>query len=870
PDLRLAVESLSTPVRAYIGVPLTVGAEFIGTLELGSMASGAFREEDLDLVRLLSGQAAIAVHNALLYQTEQRRTAELSGLAQLAQAFSSVRDPNALFARLVDSIAPLVDVDIIGFLVYHESHRILEARRPFHGLPDQFVELYRTQLQSGSLAEKTLLDQDLLISENASEDEKWAQLGMDHLAQAASLRETVLVPLSTGGHMLGYLQASNHHNGSTPFTQAELHLLMIVANQTASIIENANLVQQSRQRAQRAEALRRITSLASSAATLEEILQYSIQELARMLRADVGAIFLLDQEHGELKLHHPSIFGSTPQLAAQPPDRITHMTMDDPQFHFTVTGSQHIQILGSIFQGSRGGEARRAVIPFYKAVFSHWGLESIVAVPLVVQNEGIGELWFGSLSMDSFEQGDAQVAATAAGQLAGVVEQTFLRGQTDESLRRRVDQLTAITRISRELSTSLDLNYLLNLVYDEALRTTRADCGTIMLFDLDNQTDNHAVRFFVGDMPNTELSPLERLVFEYDAPQTVPDFSRSEYEPPHPGIQSTLVVPVSHQRRIAGLISLHGKMVDQFDQTAVEISQSLAVQAAVALNNALAYEEQTRHGALLKRELETLSRLIQVSRVLKPNQSLQQSLAAIATAIASATPFQVVVINVCDPDTQILSSLAGTGLSPDQWADLQAHPQPWRSIQQLLLQEFLVGDVFYIPESKTPAIPPDVYTISVVPSLDTRSEDAWRRDDMLLVPMYDSDLNPLGLISVDAPADNRRPDRPTFEALEVFAAQASIIVESHHRAGRLEREVEQLAREKSRLELATVQSRSNLPLMLHKELEQAIALRGLGERMERIRASLEIAAAANRQENENDVLRTLAGEMLTRFAMQVA
>ena len=108
-------------------------------------------------------------------------------------------------------------------------------------------------------------------------------------------------------------------------------------------------------------------------------------------------------------------------------------------------------------------------------------------VPLVIRDEGIGEVWFGSLQTSIFDQGDVQVVATAAGQLAGVVEQSFLRSQTDESLRRRVDQMVAINRISRELSTSLDLHYLLNLVYDEALRTTRADCGTVLLFDLEGR-----------------------------------------------------------------------------------------------------------------------------------------------------------------------------------------------------------------------------------------------------------------------------------------------------------------------------------------------------------------------------------------------
>ena len=46
--------------------------------------------------------------------------------------------------------------------------------------------------------------------------------------------------------------------------------------------------------------------------------------------------------------------------------------------------------------------------------------------------------------------------------------------------------------------------------------------------------------------------------------------------------------------------------------------------------------------------------------------------------------------------------------------------------------------------------------------------------------------------------------------------------------------------------------------MLHKELEQSIALHTLNERTERMRASLEIAALANRQESEPAMLRTLA------------
>ena len=66
---------------------------------------------------------------------------------------------------------------------------------------------------------------------------------------------------------------------------------------------------QARQRVQRAEALRRIASLASSAATLDEILKFALQELSHLLQADLAFIFLLDQGQSALRLHQSSMFG---------------------------------------------------------------------------------------------------------------------------------------------------------------------------------------------------------------------------------------------------------------------------------------------------------------------------------------------------------------------------------------------------------------------------------------------------------------------------------------------------------------------------------------------------------------------------------
>ena len=47
-----------------------------------------------------------AIRNAKLYEDEQKRVAELVGLANLNQALGSMQDVQEVFANLIDSIAP--------------------------------------------------------------------------------------------------------------------------------------------------------------------------------------------------------------------------------------------------------------------------------------------------------------------------------------------------------------------------------------------------------------------------------------------------------------------------------------------------------------------------------------------------------------------------------------------------------------------------------------------------------------------------------------------------------------------------------------------------------------------------------------------
>ncbi|HSL28734.1 MAG TPA: GAF domain-containing protein [Anaerolineales bacterium] len=860
PDLTLPEIKGRSPVQSYLGLPLLADGQLVGALEVGHLSPGVLGEHDQALLELVIGQAAYSLRNAVLFASEQSRAAELGSLARLAQVFSASQDYTNLIGRLVDTVAPLFSVDILGFLLYDENKRTLEGQIPFQGLPEHIVEIYRTTIQPESAAEKLLAERTLIITRNAAGDQTWRELGLQDLAQAASLRESVLAPLVSGERFVGYLQLSNHSQSAVPFSASELRLIKTVADQAAGIIESSFVVERTRQRALRSDALRRIASLAASAATLDEVLRFSTQELVRLFQADLVAIFLLDEQVGELRLHRASVAG----LLDDSVEALARLHADEPQYRNTVSGSQR-----SILSGRLSSD--RQVQTIYRPLVNALQIESVIIVPLIVRDRSLGELVMGSRRSEFFNNYDLQVILTAAGQLASAIEDAARSIQTDESLRRRVEQLTSVARVSRELNSMVDLRFLLEVVHDEVLRTTQAECGSIVLFDMSVSSVPPPVHLALGcTLPET-YSPIDLRVIEKGEPELIPDYSLIDEPAVHEGVCSALVVPILSQGKTAGLIHLHSGRTGFFDQAALEVTQTLASQTAIALGNVQRYQEQRQRTEILRRRAETLTKLTEVSTVMNFEQPLDQLLRKIAVGIQESTPFQAVLISVYERESGLLRRVAGVGFPPDTLAELMARNQPLASIQQMLKPQFRISHSYFIPVDEAPIIPADVHMVTL--DLDDKtgkSSSAWDPDDFLIIPLQDEQGAALGLMSFDAPRDGLRPDRATIEALEIFASQAAVAIANHARFAQLRTKVETLSSGLERQQRLISLTQNDLPLLLRKDLDQTIAIQNLDQRGQRVRAGLAITESVSRQLDASSALQALARETLTQLSMSVA
>jgi PAS domain S-box-containing protein len=602
--VRPAIDRDIYPFKSYLGVPLLTAGELVGTVELTSLKKGVFNQADLDILEMISGHAAVALHNALLYRRQQSRVLELTGLAQLAHAVGNFRDPTDLYTSLVESIRPLLNVEMIGFWIYDENQRILQAQVPFIGIPPQFINVSRVDIEAGSPGEELLFSQKAINANDPPHDPALAALKLDAHAQAAGMSDTMLVPLTSGGKMLGYLQVANKLD-QTPFDQDDLRLLSIIAGQAAITIENTTLVQQSQSRAQRAEALRKIASLTQSVATLDEILQFSLRELARLLKADIATIFLLEESSGEVRLHKPSLFGISTEILK----KLGLISIDLSQ-HANPDGATRTQ---SFISGDAGRDPK--IPPSYLPLINLFEIQSIISVPLIMRDHSVGQIILGNRAENHFDHNDVILIDTAAGQLAGAIEQSTLLTQTDENLRRRVDQLTSLARISRELNTTIEQDQILRLVYNELLLTTQADCGSIILFKPANKDDEvPKISFQIGDPHSAVLSELEikvsqdgQAVLINELPQLAED--QPGLSLPHGGIRSALILPIANQGEVAGLVHLHARQPNWFDQTALEIAESFAYQAAIAIWNTSRFREHTEWTEQRNQDGATLSTL---------------------------------------------------------------------------------------------------------------------------------------------------------------------------------------------------------------------------------------------------------------------
>jgi len=122
------IRSLAS-TRSEVAIPLMVRDEVVGVLDCQSDKADFFDQETLELLRLFSTQASIALANARLYSLEQRRRAQLEAINAIARETTAVLEISRLLKQVCSLVLESFGGDHASVLLFEDDRLVLCAHQ---------------------------------------------------------------------------------------------------------------------------------------------------------------------------------------------------------------------------------------------------------------------------------------------------------------------------------------------------------------------------------------------------------------------------------------------------------------------------------------------------------------------------------------------------------------------------------------------------------------------------------------------------------------------------------------------------------------------------------------------------------------------
>jgi PAS domain S-box-containing protein len=775
-------------------VPLQISGRRIGVLAVSNKRTeGGFSPRDVQNLMVLAAQVAIIVENIRLYQREQRIDAELVGLQEITHAIGALSHEGEFYFELTERIARLMNISMCGILLYDPPTSRLISKLPFFGIPNHMVQEYQIVIRPGSAVEELWLDEDYWVINNVQTNALVYEVGLDELAESTGVQKTMFAALSASGRRIGVVQVSNKLNGED-FTDADARLLLIFAAQAAAIIENARLYREAQRSAEEAQGLRRVAELAGAVVTTQETFAPVLAEVARLMNSDIVFINVLEQTTGSLVTYPRWVYGM---------ELVDPIVQDiyAPGFENSVAVSHEPYLGNDVLNDAR-------VLPSYKHVAQRMSIVKAIIVPLMVGDRTLGELGIANRLDGNYTRDDLKVLGIVAAQTAAALDRLLLYEATGQNLNRRLEELDAISRISNELTSTVELDPVLNAIIEEAVQATDADDGTIALVLPSKQWKNPESPVLERRLgrPETTLLMYGLADIEVEAvlraadSVLITDYEFSVMEAAPPTTRSAVAAPILYLDQIVGVIHLYHHDPSRFDDRAAAFLSTLATKAALGYSNSVRYREQLERSDRLRRRVEQLNRIFELGHMFYGDVDPTSILEAIAYSVQTSVGFDTVVMLLLDEKTGALRRVAQAGLPVDMFERSRRSTINLAKLNELFKDKYRISESYFYPVEEVG----DWY-VEHINALSTSFDgnrtiefsgrDGWRDGDMLLVTLKGYNGQTIGLMSLDRPHDNRRPDRFTIEVLEIFAHQAATTIEN----ARLYREVQRSADQEGRL-----------------------------------------------------------------------
>jgi signal transduction histidine kinase len=333
--------------------------------------------------------------------------------------------------------------------------------------------------------------------------------------------------------------------------------------------------------------------------------------------------------------------------------------------------------------------------------------QSELAVPLLAADRLVGVMNVESTRLNAFTRDDERLLQTLAGQLAVLIENARLHEETQQ----RLAEVSTLYAFAEQLTTSIDLPTLLDLIVVTLKEVLHCRGVSITLLNPDTQTLE--IRAAAGLQPqwrqNAKLKVGEGISGQVAAtatPMYVPDArSLPDFIFFDPVVRSLLVVPLMVKDRVIGTLAIDQAIPDAFKQDDQRILTIAAAQAAAAIENAQLYTDLDQRAAKLELAYKDLQEVDKLKDELVQNVSheLRTPLTFIKGYVellleedlgplnGSQRESLTIVSDKTNALTRLVSDIIY--LQQVEWESLKFTPQNMREMARLALQSCEVAAV---------------------------------------------------------------------------------------------------------------------------------------------------------------------------------
>jgi GAF domain-containing protein len=788
--------------RTMLAVPLLCENGAIGTLIIRRLEVRPFTQKQVDLVVLFADQAAIAIENTRLFSELETRNRELTEALEQQTATGAIlraiaaspNDVRPVLSAVAQSAAKLCEAYDAAILLAEDTMLVLHAH---HGpIP---IDLTKWPIGRDWVTGRAFLDRkpvhvhDIML-------EKDDFPASQTVAERLGFHTILAVPMLREDKAIGAVFIRRHE--MRPFTQKQVDLLVLFADQAAIAIENTRLFEELQIRNRElTEANERQTATAEvlkaisrAAFDLPAVLRTLVASAARLCGANYGGIMLREGD----KLRGRATYGVSPEV--------------ETELHNHAIPIDRSRISGRVVLSGRAEHIPDILAdPEYDSpLLGVSNARALMGVPLLRKQNVEGVFYLGRPEPGLFASHQSDLVQTFADQAVIAIENVRLLEEVQARTRELEETLnyqTAIGEVLNVISRSpSDVQPVLDVILLTAVRLCDADGGTIARERNGQFTRSGQVGFSREFEELMEREPVEhsrttitgrtlvegKVVQILDA-QNDPDYTWSEALRLG-GLRTLLGVPLLRNETPIGVIALIRRTVRPFSQKQIELVTTFADQAVIAIENARLFEEVQARTSELAHSVEELQALGEVSQSVNSTLDLKTVLQTIVTKAVQLSRTDAGAIYVYSRQADRFRLKATYGMSDDLIAAISG--------QAIRLNDAGIGDA---ARSRQPIQTEDLAQNTPTPVHQIVLEAGFH--SVLVVPLLRPNKVVGGLV-----VRRRAPGRfseSTVRLMETFAAQSVLAIQN----ARLFSEIEENGRQ---LEIASRHKSQFLANMSHE------------------------------------------------------